>query len=477
MTPWPGELMAGKLNKESSFECELKTDTYTILHYYLHHKVASGIIGGFEAGPPVDTAPHRTRTAPCFETEYLPSIHWFGTTTLPITCFDNENSRRRNVIDFDPCNGTDSSNPSSLPVAAMSGQFSFSFSGEDIEADSQVDAKPDGHSGPQPSTSTSAFPVAGKPLLPATCHDLKEMISKLPSKVAFSLLDVDLDGQGNIQLPRRELWDVRVQLMAEEDEAETEPGLGNHDVKTGVYEGGFKSWESSVDLVKVLASSQPFTPEAKKYSKIVELGCGTALPSLALFQWAMGSTASSVSFILTDYNPTVLQLVTLPNFILAWAIHHREGLPLLSEAFSLEGELDLTPEILEAFQEFLLTREISLLFFSGAWSPEFVKMIANVPSSADDSGTEKATVIMGAETIYSPFALSSFLEAILALIHHEKAHSKVAEVLVGAKRLYFGVGGSLDDFVIQARERGALVEKLREEIEGVRRGVVRCALP
>ena len=28
--------------------------------------------------------------------------------------------------------------------------------------------------------------------------------------------------------------------------------LGTHDVKTGVYEGGFKSWESSVDLVKVL---------------------------------------------------------------------------------------------------------------------------------------------------------------------------------------------------------------------------------
>ncbi|GAW19966.1 hypothetical protein ANO14919_094590 [Xylariales sp. No.14919] len=355
----------------------------------------------------------------------------------------------------------------------MSDQFSFSFSGEDIEADSQTDTKSYGRSGPQPSTSASAFPVAGKPLLPATCHDVKEMLSKLPSKVAFSLLDVDLDGQGNIQLPRRELWDVRVQLMAEEDDAEAEPGLGDHDVKTGVYEGGFKSWESSVDLVKVLASSQPFTPGAKKLSKIVELGCGTALPSLALFQWAMDSTASSVSFIFADYNPTVLQLVTLPNLILAWAIYHQEGLPLLNEAFSSEGELDLIPEILEAFQDFLFTRGISLLFFSGAWSPEFVKMITDVPSPADGS----ATVILGAETIYSPFALRSFLQTILALMQHEKAQNKVAEVFVGAKRLYFGVGGSLDDFVVQARERGALVEQLREETEGVRRGVVRCALP
>ncbi|KAJ2975155.1 hypothetical protein NUW58_g8437 [Xylaria curta] len=368
----------------------------------------------------------------------------------------------------------------------MSGQFSFSFSGEDIEADEQADVNSGALPGSQPSTSASAsaFPVAGLPLLPATSHDIKEMLSKLPSKIAFSLLDVDLDGQKTIQLARRELWDVRVQLMAEEDEGKTEPGLGNHDVKTGVYEGGFKSWESSVDLVKVLASLHPFTPEAKKFSNIIEiltptsqLGCGTGLPSLALFQWAMSSMASSVSFILADYNPTVPQLVTLPNFILAWAIHHRESLPLLAEAFSPEGELDLTPEILAAFQEFLSSRQISLLFFSGAWSPEFVSIITNAQSCTNQSDTESATAIIGAETIYSPFALSSFLETILALMQHEKAHGKVAEALVGAKRLYFGVGGSLDDFVLQARERGAIVENLREETEGVRRGVVRCALP
>ncbi|KAI1176663.1 hypothetical protein F4777DRAFT_245699 [Nemania sp. FL0916] len=359
----------------------------------------------------------------------------------------------------------------------MTDQFSFSFSGEDIEGDDQIDTSSSGHAGPRPPPPTSAFPVAGKPLLPATSHDVQEMISKLPSKVAFGLLDVDLDGQGSIELPRRELWDVRVQLMAEEDEGETEAGLGDHDVKTGVYEGGFKSWESSVDLVKVLASSQPFTPEAKKISNIIELGCGTGLPSLALFQWVMDSAASSVSFVLADYNPTVLQLVTLPNFILAWAIYHRERLPLLSEAFSPDGELDLTPEILHAFQEFLTTHDISLLFFSGAWSPEFVSMVTAAQSPVEGLSIEQATVIIGAETIYSPFALGSFLETIFSLMQHERARGKAAEVLVGAKRLYFGVGGSLDDFVAQARERGATVDQLREETEGVRRGVVRCVLP
>lgn len=194
----------------------------------------------------------------------------------------------------------------------------------------------------------------------------------------------------------------------------------------------------------------------------------------------MSSATSSVSFILADYNPTVLQLVTLPNFILAWAIHHQKELPLLNEAFSpegTEGELDLTPEILEAFQEFLSTRDISLLFFSGGWSPEFVDMITNTRTRIDSSVAEQGTIIIGAETIYSPFALSSFLQTILTLMEHEKSHGRAVEVLVGAKRLYFGVGGSLDDFVVQARERGATVEPLREETEGVRRGVVRCVLP
>jgi protein-histidine N-methyltransferase len=191
----------------------------------------------------------------------------------------------------------------------------------------------------------------------------------------------------------------------------------------------------------------------------------------------MDSATSSLSFILADYNPTVLQLVTLPNLVLAWAIHHRAELPLLSDAFTPDGELELTPEVVEAFQEFLSSRKISLFFFSGAWSPELVSMITSAENISDEPVAKRSTVILGAETIYSPFALSSFLQTILALMQHEKAGGQGAEVLVGAKKLYFGVGGSLDDFIVQARERGAMVEQLREETEGVRRGVVRCTLP
>lgn len=136
--------------------------------------------------------------------------------------------------------------------------FSFSFAGEDI---SDTDLPPPPRHPPAPKP--SAFPVAGKPQLPPTHHSLTTLLSRLPSKIAYGLLDVTLDDGSVIRLPRRELWDVRVQIMAEEDEDEAD-GLGSHDVKTGVYEGGFKSWESSVDLVKVL--------EAKKVISELENG-------------------------------------------------------------------------------------------------------------------------------------------------------------------------------------------------------------
>jgi protein-histidine N-methyltransferase len=80
-----------------------------------------------------------------------------------------------------------------------------------------------------------------------------------------------LDDGTALRLPRRELWDVRVQLMAEDDGKEGVEGLGEHDVKTGVYEGGFKSWESSVDLVKVLAAEKSAALGTSSPLRVIEV--------------------------------------------------------------------------------------------------------------------------------------------------------------------------------------------------------------
>lgn len=161
--------------------------------------------------------------------------------------------------------------------------FSFGFSGDDIEHDINESQTPAPAAAETPApTSYSAFPVAGKPQLPATLHSLSDFLSQLPSKIAYDLLDIEATDAGasetQLRLPRRELWDVRVQLMAEDDEVTNaedrvdDGGLGKHDVKTGIYEGGFKSWESSIDLVKVLAAQDELTAAQEASSlRVIEV--------------------------------------------------------------------------------------------------------------------------------------------------------------------------------------------------------------
>lgn len=134
--------------------------------------------------------------------------------------------------------------------------FSFGFTGDDIEPSTVPSV---------PVVTPSAFPVQGKPQLPPQYHPLTTLLQTLPSKIAFGVLDVILDDGSVMHIPRRELWDVRLQIMAEDDGKDGVEGLGESDVKTGVYEGGFKSWESSVDLVKVLAK------ETFKGERVIEV--------------------------------------------------------------------------------------------------------------------------------------------------------------------------------------------------------------
>lgn len=198
-----------------------------------------------------------------------------------------------------------------------------------------------------------------------------------------------------------------------------------------------------------------------------------------MFQWAMQASAQEgcqYSFVLADYNPAVLQLVTLPNLILSWAMLERTRVPAVEDAFTSDEELEITPEVLQAFQSSLTERGISVLFLSGAWSRPLVDMVYD--GHPAESVAPMSTLILGAETIYSPFALASFTEILFCILEKEKNYSPPRDgaAYIAAKRLYFGVGGSLDDFVEGARSRGAVVDTLREESEGVRRGVVRCTL-
>jgi hypothetical protein len=191
------------------------------------------------------------------------------------------------------------------------------------------------------------------------------------------------------------------------------------------------------------------------------MGCGTALPSLVVFQWQLsdGSSSPGLNLSLADYNPSVLQLVTLPNILLSWAKIQSGA------SWKPEGELDIDAKLLCAFKDGLKTHGIKLSFFSGAWGPEFVQHVGSVPK-ADSS----SLLVLAAETIYSPAALSSFTESLMNILDIEDGDEGSA--LVAAKMVYFGVGGSIEDFSNAVRARDGLVEHIREELVGIRRAVV-----
>jgi protein-histidine N-methyltransferase len=249
------------------------------------------------------------------------------------------------------------------------------------------------------------------------------------------------------------------------------------DLQTNIYEGGFKTWECSLDLVRYLLDRGPRKDldDIVRVAHVLEMGCGSALPSLLLFQYAVKNRLSQY-FTLTDYNADVLRLVTVPNLLLAWigALTEEEeaklfegvegGNPLKNGEDN--GELYINPELLAAFRGVLASTGITLTLISGSWIPT-PSFLALVPSTQ-----ELDTFILGSETIYSPASLRAFTAAIAALMQRVRT----GKTVVAAKRVYFGVGGSVDGFRQECAEKGCVAyevdfEGLGAEGEG---GVRRC---
>lgn len=194
----------------------------------------------------------------------------------------------------------------------------------------------------------------------------------------------------------------------------------------------------------------------------MQLGAGTAFPSLVLFQHALANSIP-LTFVLSDYNDSVLRLVTLPNLLLTWAAAADEvDFPSLDS--NITGDLDLPPATITAFVNSLRTHNITLHFLSGPWSPSLASLI---PPSASEAGT----LILAAETIYSPASTQAFTELLVAILKR----TKMAKAMIGAKRIYFGVGGSVDGLKEACRELGAVAYEIENHgVQGMDAGVGRA---
>ncbi|PKY07030.1 hypothetical protein P168DRAFT_324488 [Aspergillus campestris IBT 28561] len=382
--------------------------------------------------------------------------------------------------------------------------FSFGFSGDDIEAD-EADLQSGLDQGSASSNVKQGQENVLPELVPAQRHEISEWISTLPSQISYNTLTINTAGDDTKPTPgaaltiaRREIFDIRTQLMAEDsadhENEELISGLEQGDLKPNFYEGGFKTWECALDLAKVVIAENALSGDGDQH--VIELGAGTAVPSLALFAQLLSRPASSdsnskkIRLTFADYNDVVLRLVTLPNLLLTWnhiinSPSHRTDAeqgadapaPAESEpaASSEEEELDITPDLLAAFQQDLATRNITIDFISGAWSPAFVDLI----TTSQNQHSYKQTLILASETIYAPASLNPFSETLLQLLRREE-HQGQRRALIAAKKVYFGVGGGVDEFLAVLGRIGGdgveVVQRLDVQSGGVGRVVLGVGL-
>ncbi|GAM83330.1 hypothetical protein ANO11243_013170 [Dothideomycetidae sp. 11243] len=288
-------------------------------------------------------------------------------------------------------------------------------------------------------------------------------LNLLPSQLSYATVDIVSPTGKQLRLPRRELFDIRQQLMAEDSEA-TIRDLETSDLRTNVYEGGFKTWECSIDLASLLLDRGPRKDidELARVANVIELGAGTALPTLILFQHALRSSYP-MTFTLADFNADVLRLVTLPNLLLtyAWCFEISD-----TEKESPHGDLEVTPELVEKFLQALSTRHIEIQLLSGPWGPELAGfMPQSVPSMT--------SLVLAAETIYSPQSLSSFVDLLAAILKSGPSN----KAMVAAKKFYFGVGGSTDALKVACSEFGMIAAEVENSgLTGMDKGVGRAII-
>lgn len=385
-------------------------------------------------------------------------------------------------------------------IASMS--FSFGFASDEPMDGDEALAFASG------STAASRQPTQdaqtqSSTAVPSRQFSLEEMMAGLPDRISYSFIRIPGGGgrshpppQSNtsetprqvtsqdLYLPRRDLFDARFQILHDgfdaEDGAEVDASAARaqkasdeedvavvgteSDLIPGLYEGGLKTWECSVDLVSVLADAErshtPLTGRGSIFSrhKVVELGCGTALPSVYILQRLLSEqppptnddASTQTHLHLCDFNSKVLELVTLPNLLLAFHLVQQEP-----EQSPTAGELDLTPECLSAFTAALESRGIQLHFHSGPWSGLSLSGQTTTPDAQVD-------LVLTSETTYSLTGVRDLVQTLkklsrpgprpessslgpqsVALSLSHSGPSSPTVNLVSTKDYYFGLGGGL----------------------------------
>lgn len=274
---------------------------------------------------------------------------------------------------------------------------------------------------------------------------------------------------------RRPTYDIILQLKAEADpemnqNAELISATAGNDRQSGVYEGGLKTWEGALDLAALVMT---IDFEQIDNWHIVELGAGSAIPSMVALQkiLALKNDVDLVAgrrwshFTLSDYNDEVIRLSTVANVLLAskQELDRRQGRETLVP-LSSAGSIDVSEDLFRDCHKLWRQVGVSFSFISGPWGTEFV-------DATTTSITERYSnvLILASETIYDLKSLPEFTDTVINLL---RAHGQSSRAWIAAKKLYFGVGGGVDAFLKEVELRGGTIK----EIINIKRGVSRVVL-
>jgi len=181
--------------------------------------------------------------------------------------------------------------------------------------------------------------------------------------------------------------------------------LPDHDVVSGKYEGGYKVWESSLDLVRYLSNVElskiipgiVFPNDQNNNAiRVLELGCGQGIPGIAALK---GIPHSTVVF--SDLNAEVLSETTWHN------IH-----------------LNVT--------EVIAQRAACI---AGDWSTLAAVLSQPLFPGLEPDPAVRFDLILSAETLYTAASCKALLSAV------ERFLSPQGVAILANKRYYFGLGG------------------------------------
>ncbi len=148
---------------------------------------------------------------------------------------------------------------------------------------------------------------------------------------------------------------------------------------------------------------------------------------------------TAIHISVTDYNQAVLETTTIPNLLLTWYFARYNLSP------SREGDLEITEDVLGRFQKDLSDRAIHISGLSGSWNDAFCDLL--VPFDGLRPPNTMQTLVLASETIYSPSSIQTFTKLLLKTLKCAQTAGGRATALIAAKRVYFGVGGGVDEFL------------------------------